>query len=282
MMKKLILNIYNFIFLFFEKYFKIHITRAHFYSPIPDLYEIQNKDYEKVFKTDGVNLNIKYQIANINILCKNFSHEFIPYKNDGLSLVDSFMLYAFIRQKKPKKIVEIGSGDTTKIILKALNENKKKGFEGNLFSINPYNKIFKSKISDNFEIINKKIQDMPLDFFKDLDFLFIDSSHISKFESDVNFEILEVIPIIKNKGAIIHWHDIHFPKNYSKDVIENKKRNSFWNESYMVHSFLLYNNRYKIIYAGKYLQLYYFDILKNNFPYLNQSHLLTSMYIQMN
>ena len=70
-MKKLILNIYNFIFLFFEKYFKIHITRAHFYSPIPDLYEIQNKDYEKVFKTDGVNLNIKYQIANINILCKN-------------------------------------------------------------------------------------------------------------------------------------------------------------------------------------------------------------------
>ena len=83
---------------------------------------------------------------------------------------------------------------------------------------------------------------------------------MSKIGSDVNYAILEIIPTLNNK-AIIHWHDIYFPINYPKIIIENKTRSTFWNESYLVHSFLLFNDHFKILYSGKYLQLNCFNFL---------------------
>ena len=193
-------------------------------------------------------------------------------------MLDSFILYSLIRSKKPKKIVEIGYGATSKIIVKALEKNIN-NLDAQFYSIDPFIKNINRINNNSINIIPKKVQDIPINFFIDVDFLFIDSSHVSKIGSDVNYALLEIIPTLKNK-SIIHWHDIYFPLNYPKLIIENKTRSTFWNESYLVHSFLLFKDHFKILYSGKYLQLNCFNFLKEKFPYLSKQHSLTSFYIQ--
>lgn len=277
-MRNLIFNIFNFIYLILEKYFNLHLTRAHFSSPIPNSKDIDDSVYTKVFSLKGIVINERNQLELINEFQSKYSYEFIPYKNKGLSLLDSFILYSLIRSKKPKKIVEIGYGATSKIIVKALEKNIN-NLDAQFYSIDPFIKNINRINNNSINIIPKKVQDIPINFFIDVDFLFIDSSHVSKIGSDVNYALLEIIPTLKNK-SIIHWHDIYFPLNYPKLIIENKTRSTFWNESYLVLSFLLFNDHFKILYSGKYLQLNCFNFLKEKFPYLSKQHSLTSFYIQ--
>jgi len=277
-MRNLIFNIFNFIYLILEKYFNLHLTRANFYSPIPNSKEIDDSVYTKVFSLKGININKNSQLELIKEFHLKYFHEFKPNQNTGLSLLDSFILYSFVRSKKPKKIVEIGYGATSDIISRALRKNIN-NLDTQFYSIDPFIKNINQIENNNIKIIQKKVQDIPIDFFIDIDFLFIDSSHVSKIGSDVNYEILEIIPTLNN-NTIIHWHDIHFPMNYPKECIENKTRNMFWNESYLAHSFLLFNDHFKIVYSGKYLQLNCFNFLKEKFPYLSKQHSLTSFYIQ--
>ena len=76
---------------------------------------------------------------------------------------------------------------------------------------------------------------MDIKILSQADILFIDSSHVAKIGSDVNSEILSIVPRLK-VGALVHWHDIMIPVDYPKAWIESGSM--FWNESYMVHSFL--------------------------------------------
>ena len=113
------------------------------------------------------------------------------------------------------------TGDTTKISLQALQINKNEGKSFKFYSVEPYPREEVRKIQDeDFELIDRKLQEVEIDLLSTADLLFIDSSHVSKIDSDVNYEILEIIPKLK-VGALIHWHDIVIPSNYWKDVIDS-------------------------------------------------------------
>ena len=81
-----------------------------------------------------------------------------------------------------------------------------------------------------------------------------------------DLEILDIVPRLK-VGALVHWHDIMIPINYSKTWIESG--NKFWNESYMVHAFMLHNKCYKIVWASKYMQVKRPEVLSEIFSYFN-------------
>lgn len=68
-------------------------------------------------------------------------------------------------------------------------------------------------------------------------------------------------------GALVHWHDIMIPMNYSKTWIESGTK--FWNESYMVHAFMLFNRSFKVRWASRYVQLNYPHELRATFSYFN-------------
>lgn len=207
-----------------------------------------------------------------------YKDEYTPLKNTGLSLVDAFVLYAIIREKKPRVMIEVGAGETTKISLKALQLNRNEGHSFEFYSIEPYPGEELRRIHDqNFELIDRKLQQVNIELLSSADLLLIDSSHVSKIDSDVNYEILEIIPKLKI-GSLVHWHDIVIPTNYWKDWIDHG--NMFWNESYMVHSFMLFNSSFKIIWAARYMQLNYFEKMKKVFSYLNNTHRLMSFWIQ--
>jgi ABC-type transporter Mla MlaB component len=94
-----------------------------------------------------------------------------------------------------------------------------------------------------------EVQNIALDRFELLesnDILFIDSSHVSKMDSDVNWLYLEVLPRLK-KGVIVHIHDIPFP--YLTLPADHPLFTTYmlWNEAAVVKAFLLFNDSFEIM-----------------------------------
>ena len=266
-------------FLFIEKYLHLHITKANYYSPIPEIGKLQKSDFNKVYSSvlefshsDHENL-----LSQLN----KYTKDYVPVVNPGLSSVDSYLLFLMIRDKKPKKIVEIGSGFSTNIILSAMEFNERESYPCKLISIEPYPKKFLRDINKkNYELITKKVQEVDQNIFIDADILFIDSTHVSKFNSDVNTEVFEIIPKLKI-GAMIHWHDIMIPNDYPEYWI--KHGNKFWNESYLVHAFMLYNESFKTIWASRFMQNYHPEIVKKYFHSFNPNNIneqLSSFWVE--
>jgi len=173
-----------------------------------------------------------------------------------------------IRHFKPKKIFEIGSGNSTYLSAHAILKNKEEDndYECELVAIEPYpNDILKAGFPGLSKLIPKKAQDIPLSEFKKLlenDILFIDSSHVLKIGSDVQYEYLEILPRL-NKGVIIHVHDIFLPTEYPKEWVLKDYR--FWTEQYLLQAFLAFNNSFEVLWAGSYMHLRYPDKLEEVF-----------------
>ncbi len=75
------------------------------------------------------------------------------------------------------------------------------------------------------------------------DVLFIDSSHVSKTGSDVNFLYLEVLPRLA-RGVWIHVHDIFLPQEYPREWVLGEERS--WNEQYLVQALLMYSRGFAV------------------------------------
>ncbi len=269
------------IFRFAEKHLKIHITVVHYYSPIPNVGKIDPGVYKKINSCTGIDFNSDNQLFQLKSLFPKYLNEYIPPVNTGLSQVDAFILYSFIRGRNPKSIFEIGSGESTKIILSAIGRNKQDGNDCKFTAIEPFPAKFLRDINNNsFTLVDRIVQQVPVESFLDTDMLFIDSSHVSKIDSDVNYEILEIIPRLKI-GALVHWHDIMIPGEYSRNWIE--RQNHFWNESYMVHAFMLHNKDYRVMWASKYMQIMHPDQLRETFTYFapeNPDQQLSSFWVE--
>jgi len=97
-----------------------------------------------------------------------------------------------------------------------------------------------------------RVQLVPPNFFLRLqhgDILFIDSSHVSKVGSDLNYLLFHILPILKS-GVIIHFHDILYPFEYPKEWIYEGR---FWNEAYLLKAFLMYNCDFEILLFNDYM-----------------------------
>lgn len=171
------------------------------------------------------------------------------YSNIWFGKNSADALYYFIRILRPNNIIEIGSGYSTAAMLD-INEyyldNKVK-----LTSIEPRAERLKAllKPTDNLNICEKNLQEIPVSFFESLeknDILFVDSSHVSRINSDVNYLFFEVFPRLK-KGVYIHFHDIFYPFIYpEKWVYEGRA----YNEAYLLRAFLMNNDDYSIQFLG--------------------------------
>ena len=120
-------------------------------------------------------------------------------------------------------------------------------------------------------IINKA-ENVEISLFENLgenDILFIDSSHVVKPFNDVYFEFFRVLPILK-KGVLIHFHDIYLPAEYPLANIT--KYNYFWNEQYILHSFLLFNDYFKIEWSGSFAHLNIVEKLEEHFKSYNSKN----------
>jgi hypothetical protein len=102
-------------------------------------------------------------------------------------------------------------------------------------------------------VVDALAQDVPLPEFSKLaagDMLFIDSSHVAKTGSDVNFLVFEVLPILQ-PGVIVHVHDILWPFEYPQEWVVKLRWS--WNEAYLLRAFLQFNTAFEIMLFNSYV-----------------------------
>ena len=261
-----------------------HITPNHFYQPIPDTITLKDELWLRQSELVGVDMNEQKQIQLLNQFMR-FKEEYDafpknkaskPYQyyinNPNFGAVDAEILYCIIRHFKPKKIIEIGSGYSTYLSAQAILKNEEEnGNKTELIAIEPYpDEVLKSGFSGLSKLILTKIEEIDLSEFSELkenDILFIDSSHVLKIGNDVQYEYLEILPRL-NKGVIIHIHDIFLPMEYPKKWVLEMHR--FWNEQYLLQSFLAFNSAFEVLWAGSYMHLGHPEKLEKAFSSYNR------------
>ncbi|MDR1048701.1 MAG: class I SAM-dependent methyltransferase [Synergistaceae bacterium] len=257
---------------------KMFVPLEHYYSPIPAMSDIENHDFDFLPSSlPGVDLNDEEQLRLLDRFDSFYAE--LPFRSDkteGLryyfensaySYSDAIFYYCMLRYLKPRKLIEVGSGFSSCVALDT-NEmflNKQTAFT----FIEPYPALFQSLLSgtrrQNIRLLESKLQNIPIDLFKELqngDILFIDSTHVSKFGSDVNFVIHQILPALA-EGVHIHFHDIFYPFEYPRGwLLEGRA----WNEAYALRAFLEYNSKFKIVLFNTYLEKYYEEELRKRFP----------------
>lgn len=246
-----------------------HSTPGHFYSPIPDREEIKRREAE-VFNKDiaiyGIDFNDEVQLDFLDKIkpllpeapWKFEKQENLAFRYDNIyyTYSDALTLYGLMRILRPGKIIEVGSGWSSAVMLdtnRLFCESKTR-----LLFIEPYpDRLMEvKKETDPAEHWQVFIQQVDLDVFRKLnngDFLFIDTSHVSKIGSDVNFILFELLPVLK-KGVYVHFHDIHFPFEYPKKWIYEGYA---WNENYVLRAYLTNNADFEIVFMNTYLEYRY-------------------------
>lgn len=229
----------------------LHILPVHYYSPIPAQADFARK--RRASNLAGVDLDILGATERVNSLLEThydalakFFNNPTPYdpNNQGFNPLDAAILFALISEIRPKRIVEIGSGMSTTVMSAAL---KNVNSATSLTCIEPFLPDYlKGKQDFITQVIERPLQEVDLEIFKSLDagdMLFIDSTHVVRFDSDVLYEILEILPILK-PGVIVHVHDIFLPDDYPESWL--KKYRFFWTEQYMLLAFLSMNPNFRI------------------------------------
>ena len=267
---------------------------GHFYSPIPSIEEVKRSE-EEIFKIvpneiPGISLNPQRQLNLLHTLKEFYIEQ--PYavnkkkhlryffNNPNYTYGEAIVLFCMIRYLKPKKIIEIGSGYSSCVIL----DTNDLFFENNISCtfIDPYPNLLYSLIKNcdigRIEIIEERIQDVNLDIFSKLtaqDIILVDSSHVSKVGSDINHILFKILPDIES-GIYIHFHDIGYPFEYPKEWIYQGRA---WNETYLLRAFLMYNEAFRIEFFNSFLAFFFREVFRREMP-MCMKNPGTSIWIQ--
>jgi hypothetical protein len=256
--------------------------RGHFNSPLPDISEGQlfataafnNTPTDKIL---GIDLRIDAQQGLLSKMFDMFpefdwSEHRIPgrrfhFAQGWYAQADSICLYSMLRLLRPRRLVEIGSGFTSALMMDVNNRFLERHTQ--LTFVDPYPDRLDLLLSRDdkrqVRIIRERVQDAPANIFTELengDFLFIDSSHISKVGSDVNFLFFEVLPNLPI-GVFVHFHDVFWPFEYpAKWVAEGRS----WNEAYLMRAFLTFNDSFEIVFWVPFAALRWRDLITKRMP----------------
>jgi predicted O-methyltransferase YrrM len=168
------------------------------------------------------------------------------YDNKSYTHADAILLGCMMMEKQPRRIIEVGSGFSSAAMLD-VNDACLDGRVDFTF-IDPDPSRLHALVDPHTvraRIIPSMLQDVPAETFAELqagDFLFIDSSHVSKLGSDVNRVFFDILPALPS-GVFIHIHDVLYPFEYLHSWLQ---RGMVWNEQYLLRAFLQYNDRFAI------------------------------------
>jgi len=255
---------------------------AHFYQPIPNLKDLEERNiWELISPMNGIEWDISHFIEYLKELSEYASECSWPNEPTGnpmdfhinntcFSYGCATALHSMIRKYKPKRIIEVGSGNSSKVIAAAITANREEsiGYSVNYSIIDPYSDIDVSIFPAGTELIKQAVERMDVGFFDSLeknDLLFIDSSHTCKIGSDVNFEILDVLPTLK-EGVFVHFHDIELPNEYSKTYAYLPTFRMFWTEAYLLQAFLIGNKDWEILLPLSWFQRNNAELFRELFP----------------
>ncbi len=277
----------------YETAYNMEFPPGHFHSPTVSSAEVETMERDlfsaRSDKIPALSLYEEEQMHFLNGARKYYKeipftekrqdHLRYYYDNDFFSYSDAIFLYLIIRYFRPKRIIEVGSGFSSCVMLDTNEIFLQNSIELTFIEPHPERlfSLLKETDKTSTRIIADKMQNIDIQIFDSLvenDILFVDSSHVSKAGSDVNDILFKVLPRLK-KGVLIHFHDIFFPFEYPREWILRRG----WNEAYILRSFLMYNNTFGIIAFANFLQYMHEEWLKSNMP-LCLRNTASSIWIQ--
>lgn len=260
-----------------------HFLKKHYYLPIPDEADLSGGFQECLSDLPGVAVNDRGALDLLETVFPRYMDEFraaVPLGppaeaapaafhliNGTFMAVDAQVYYAFIRHGKPRRIVEIGGGNSSVLAGMACERNRAEdGTAPRLTVVEPYpGEALRRGFAGLSELVEAKVQDAEMSLFASLsagDILFIDSSHVLRAGGDVQHEYLEILPRLA-PGVLVHVHDISLPKPYPRVYFE---QGLYWNEQYLLQAFLAFNSRFDVVWPGNYMILKYPDRVCSVFP----------------
>jgi predicted O-methyltransferase YrrM len=254
--------------------------RDHFYDPqfhprhLPPGYDRRER------ALPGLDLDVPGQLARLAEL--DSADELRALASDGAASSarldatnfgagDSEYLYSMVRRFKPRRVLEIGSGNSSLVSLAALDRNAAEdpARGGELVCIDPRAPAHLD--STRARVVRKRVEELGVPFFSELardDLLFIDSAHVVRPQGDVLFEYLELLPSLRS-GVHVHVHDVYTPRDYPAALLVG--RHSFWNEQYLLEALLCGNRGFRVTGALNHLWHHHFEALAAKCPLL-KSH----------
>lgn len=239
------------------------VKRADYYSVLPVLEDIEQtrQRWDRPSGLAGLDIDVEALKTRLGEMADRWEADYAKFagpwaenaKGDfgpGYPEFDARTLYYQLRELKPKRYLEVGSGLSTYYAHLAGGANDGDGSPLQITCIEPY-PYDALRTIPAITLREQFVQDVPLEVFEELedgDVLFIDSSHAFKIDSDVAYLLLEVLPRLK-KGVVVHIHDVPFPYNtpYPADFwLFGERWPVYWNEAMAVQTFLAFNDAFQV------------------------------------
>lgn len=236
----------------------------HYYQPILRPTELPEDFWRTPDPLLGIDLHVTEQLALLDHFAQ-FAPELaaIPeepsadelaffYNNPNFGSGDAEALYCLLRLRRPRTIIEIGSGYSTRLARLALDRNAAEGAPGRIICVEPYEMPWLTQIGVD-ELIRRPVQDVGMDvagLLTETDVLFIDSSHVVRTGGDVNHIFRRMIPAVP-RGVLVHVHDIFLPFEYPVPWMRDLHR--FFTEQYLLQAFMAFNDSFRTVLALSYL-----------------------------
>ena len=236
----------------------LQVVLKTYYSPIPELAQLPADVWVRRDALAGVDfdLDAQMQFVEASLAPQLRDHQWASDvapghvydpQNDSYSRTDANVLYAMVRHLRPKRIVELGSGQTTRVLAQACRENKADGADPRLRAFDPFPTAVDESLPGLDELARIKAQDVPDAVFAELeagDVLFVDTTHTVKIAGDVNHIVLHVLPQLA-PGVVVHIHDIFLPYEYPRYFFADY--GLYWAEQYLLQAFLAFNSEFDVL-----------------------------------
>jgi predicted O-methyltransferase YrrM len=257
------------------------VPAGHFYSPLADMRQVRAQRESLFDRTvtecPGVDLRAEQQLAMLDEMGRFYGDVPFPetesngtryyYQNSFFSRGDAIVLFAMLRRLRPKRVMEVGSGFSSAVMLDTNDRFLEGGIEFTF--IDPFPNRLLRLLSETdarrHTVLRKSVQDIALHEFDVLqsgDVLFIDSSHVVKIGSDVRHLLWHVLPRLR-AGVVVHFHDVLWPFEYPQDWVLG---GTAWNEAYFLRTFLQYNSVFQIEYFNSYVAHVHERMLRERMP----------------
>ncbi|HWM75228.1 MAG TPA: class I SAM-dependent methyltransferase [Nocardioides sp.] len=259
------------------------VKRADYYSTLPVMGEIEKTRHrwDRPSSLIGLDSDVPGMQKRLGELADSWEQEFGEVTGDylantrrgfgpGYPEFDARTLFYMLREHKPARYLEVGSGLSTYYASLAARRNAEEGSPLKITCIEPFPFDALRTLPD-FELVEGFVQDTPLPVFETLeagDVLFIDSSHALKIDSDVAYLFLEVLPRVK-PGVRVHIHDVHFPFNtpFPADTwLFGERWPVYWNEAMVVQTFLAFNASFEVQLSVPMIRHHDEAFLRDRFP----------------
>ena len=250
---------------------------GHFYSPVVDPLDV-TLHADRIWPENPQCLGVDFDAARHREILENVLPRHLPAydypetleetptldrfftRNSQFNWLDPRVLFALIREWRPRRMIEVGSGFSSLLVA---DVNRRFLADSLDFTcIEPFPREFlKQRVQGITRVIEAKVQDVSLAEFEQLeagDVLFVDSSHVAKTGSDVNHLVFEILPRLQ-RGVRIHIHDIFLPGDYPKDWVLGENRS--WNEQYVIRALLMHSTTFRVLFGSYYAYLAFPDLI---------------------